>query len=409
MNENLEILLGSTKNIASVNVDNYQKIEIINKTSQIMEYDVKNALSATEIFDAEREANDVYRIYGRIEYLSLLNGLKSNYSKLEDFFLPVNTGNKNILNSFKFYLLRAANSGYTQIVGSTIEYIRYFEVIATPTDFELYNAGYTNNVYGEQVYAFNFNRDFDITPYVDAFNFPATELFLYPQYVPGANGASPIQLETMQRTSWGTNGIPVQVPFTPATLNIGNRVYGDLIEYSKSLFLQIPSTQHPNEQIYYIATPYIKPAIVITLGVFFGVPITITIPAVNYNLIWKYNPFIPLRLRYFYDNLNQVNTGTTTYAQASSIPYYATSIGDGNYVWRDIVPQGQTDPTTNLGVDYPFVNKKRYLFSPIVLDISPDLNDAHTFQVFTEIKFSTPTILNTKPISNLNNIGKPCQ
>ena len=409
MNENLEILLGSTKNIASVNVDNYEKIEIINKTSQIMEYDVKNALSATEIFDAEREANDVYRIYGRIEYLSLLNGLKSNYIILEDFFLPVNTGNKNILNSFKFYLLRAANSGYTQISGSTIEYVRYFEVIATPTDFELYNAGYTNNVYGEQVYAFNFNRDFDITPYVDAFNFPATELFLYPQYVPGANGASPIQLETMQRTSWGTNGIPVQVPFTPTTLNIGNRVYGDLIEYSKSLFLQIPSTQHPNEQIYYISTPYIKPAHTITLGVFFGVPITITIPAVNYNLIWKYNPFIPLRLRYFYDNLNQGNTGTTSYAQASSIPYYATSIGGGNYVWRDFVPQGQTDPTTNLGVDYPFINKKRYLFSPIVLDISPDLNDAHTFQVFTEIKFNTPTILNTKPISDLNNIGKPCQ
>lgn len=409
MDEKQEILLGSTKNVDSVNVDNYQKIELDNNPGQIIEYDIRNALSATEIFDAEREANDIYRIYGRIEYLSLLNGLKSNYTELKDFFLPVSTGNKNIFNSFKFYLLRAARSGYTPIVGSSVEYVRYFEVIAAaPDDFELYNAGFTNNVYGDQVYTFNFNRDFDVTPYADAFNFPATELFLYAQYIPGANGQSPVRLETMQSTSWGTNGIPVKVPFTPTTLNIGDRVYGDLIEYSKPNFLQIPSTQHPSKQFYYITTPYFQPAVTLTFKNFFGKPITITIPATDYNLVWKYIPFIPIRLRYFYDNLSQANTGSTSYAQQSTIPYYATSLGNGNYVWRDIIPQGNLDPLTGLGVDYPFINMKRYLFHPTILDVSPDLSDLHTFQVFSEIKFGVPTIMNTKPISDLNNIGKPC-
>ena len=381
MDEKVQILLNSTKNIASVDVDNYEKLEIVNKTSQIMEYDVKNALSATEIFDAEREANDTYRIYGRIEYLSLLNGLKLNYTKLEDFFLP--TGNsKNISNSFNFYLLKAG-TGYTQVIsGGTIFWVRYFEVIATPSDFELYYAGFTNNVYGEQIYAFNFNKDFDITPYADAFNFPATELFLYPQYIPKPNGMSPQQLETMQYTFWNTNGVPVKAAFTPTSLNIGNRIYGDLIEYSKPLFLQFQKSP----QTYYISTPY-------DAG----------------TLQWKYNPFISLRLRYFNDSLNQANTGTTSYAQASSIPYYATSIGDGNYVWKDILPQGYIDPITNLGVDYPFINKKRYLFSTIILDVSPNLNNPNTLKAFRKIKFGTPNILNTKPISDLNNIGKPCQ
>jgi hypothetical protein len=366
-------------------------------------------MSATEIFDAEREANDIYRIYGRIEYLSLLNGLKLDYTLLKDFFLPQLTNSKTIFNSFNFYLLKAG-TGYTS-GGSSIKFVRYFEVIATPQDFELYNAGFTNNVYGDQVYAFNFNQDFDITPYADAFNFPATELFLYAQYKPTINGN--VQLETMKRTSWGTNGIPTKVPFTPPILNYNDRVYGDLIEYSKSEFLQIPSTQHPNEQYYYITTPYFQPAYTITIGNFFGVPITISIPAANYNLVWKYIPFIPLRLRYFYDNLSQANTGSTSYAQQSTIPHYATlltggTVGTGNYVWRDIIPQGNLDPLTGLGVDYPFINMKRYLFSPTILDVSPDLNDPHTLQVFSEIKFGVPTIMNTKPISDLNNIGKPC-
>lgn len=378
----MEILLNSYKNIASVDVDTYQKIEIENNTSLILEYDIKNVLSATEIFDAEREANDIYRIYGRIEYLSLLNRLILQYKDLGAFFSPVNLNNKDIFNSFTFYLLKAS-TGYTNIVGSSIEYVRYFEVIATPNDFELYNAGYTNNVYGDQVYAFNFNKDFDVSTYVDNFGFPATELFLYAKYKPGINGWN--QAETMSGTSWGTNGTPVKVPIYQNALSIGSRIYGDLIEYSKSLFLQ----EQLSPQIYYIRTPYKEVGI-------------------TKYLQWKYNPFIPLRLKYFNSGLNQVNSGTTVYGQESSIPYYATLLDDGNFVWKDILQQGNVDPETNLGVDYPFINKKRYLFSSIILDIIPDLDDSNTRDAFAEIKFKDPSSINFKP-NNLDNIGKPCQ
>jgi hypothetical protein len=387
MDENVQILLNSKKNVDSVDKDNYQKLELENKPGQIIEYDIRNALSATKIFDAEREANPNYRIYGRIEYLSLLNGLSNTYNSEGAFFIkPTGVNNKTIFNSFKFYLLKAASSGYTS-GGSNIRYIRYFEVIATPSDFELYNAGYTNNVYGEQVYAFNFNKDFDITPYLDNFRFPATELYLYPQYQVGYNGNSPQIIEVMSGTTWNTSGVKSKVSFTSPlpTLNIGDRVYGDLIEYSKTLFLQNQITP----QTYYISTGYKD--------------------GTQKYLQWKYNPFIPFRLRYFNDSLMIANTGTTSYAEEISIPYYATPIGSGNYVWRDIVPQGFIDPLNDQGVNYPFVNMRRYLFSSIILDIVPDLDDQNTFDVFTQIKFGQPTVLNKSPLGDINNIGKPCR
>lgn len=376
MENKLEILLGSTKNIASVNVDNFQKIELENKLEPILEYDVNNALSATEIFDAEREANPVYRIYGRTEYLSLLNGLKLNYKILADFFLQQSSNSKNIQNSFKFYLLKAG-TGYTS--GNSQQWIRYFDVIATPNDFELYNAGYTNNVYGDQVYAFNFNRDFNADTYIDNFGFPATELFLYAQYQATQNGDG--IPEVMFSTTWDINGNPTKVPFVPSILNIGDRIYGDLIIYDRLQFLQTQVLP----QIFYINTPY-------DVGV----------------LQWKYEPFMPLRLRYFFDILNNANSGSTSYTQQSSIPFYATPIGGGNFVWRDIIPQGNIDPLTEIGVNYPFINMRRYLFAPIILDVSPNLGDSFTQGVFSEIKYGVPQIMNTNPISDLNNLGKPC-
>ena len=77
MDKKIEILLGSEKNINSVNVDAYGKIELVRNTSELNEFTVNDVVNSTEQFDAEREANQIYRLYGRIEWLSLLNGLKA--------------------------------------------------------------------------------------------------------------------------------------------------------------------------------------------------------------------------------------------------------------------------------------------------------------------------------------------
>jgi len=101
------------------------------------------------------------------------------------------------------------------------------------------------------------------------------------------------------------------------------------------------------------------------------------------------------------------------------IPDYAKMIeADGKYVWRDILPQGYIDPITNLGVDYPFFNKRRYLFEAIVFDVPPNLTTdtltkhQNTLDVFDEIKYyNSATTIDLTPNSedDLDNIGKPCQ
>lgn len=391
----MEILLNSLKNIDSVNVDSFDKIELSNRSALINEYEIRNVLSATEVFDLEREAFEVYRIYGKIEYLSLLNGLKNDYKEFGDFFQPQKIGNfKDIVNSFDFYLVKPASSGYTEITGtSTNDYIRHFEVIATPNEFDIFPIGFANNLYDEQGYAFNFSVDFDISSYTDNFGFPLTELFLYAQYKPQNNGHG--TAEVLRGTTWSIEtGDESKFQFSPLTYNIGdyletsfNTKIGDVIEYSKSQFFQRRKTP----QRFYIQTPY-------------------RVNSTNKRLIWRYNPFIPFRLRYFSDDLYRVNTGTTSYEFLSSMPYYATKIDDfGNYVWREIQPQGYVDPLTGVGVDYPFVNQKRYLFSTIVFDITPDLTDTETRTAFEKIWYTKDSITRVvRPISDINQIGRPC-
>jgi hypothetical protein len=403
----VEILLNSVKNIASVNVDSFDIIELSNKPTENNEYDIRNVLSVTEIFDAEREASQVYRIYGKIEYMSLLNNLKTSYSIFADFFTPQLTGStKTLLNSFDFYLVKPAVSGYTNIIGNTTIYytgltgttsfvegttsfIRNFQVIATPADFELYPVGFSNNVYGEQAYAFSFSKDFDVSPYLDNFGIPLTQLFLYAQYKPST---LPYPVEILSGVTWSpTTGLPVPFSFATKVLNIGDTVQSffgvnisDLLGYSKPEFYETQLAP----QTFKILTPY-----------------------ADGRLVWKYNPFIPFQLRYFGNDLNRGNVSGTSYELVSSIPYYATPIDNrGNRVWRYILAQGFTDPISNLGVDYPFVNKCRYLFSNVILDIIPDLRDPQTYNAFKDAAYGiNATKITTTPIGDINDIGKPCK
>lgn len=391
-----EILLSRNRNINSIDVDLYGKIELNNNVLEINEYNVRNVVNATELFDAERSASEVYRIYGRIEFLSMLNGLVNEYPVFSDFFNSNENSltHKNILNSFDFYLVRPC-TGYTKI-GSVIEntWVRYFEVIATPKEFDIYPAGYSNNLFNEQGFAFNFNVDIDVSSSFDEFGFPMTELFLYAQYK-----KSPIYdssfIEYLSMTTWNSHALPIIGQYDTIDLNIGDVLknsqgvkIGDVVSYDKKNYLQTQSSQ----QEYYISIPYID------------------ISSTAHRLVFKYNPFTPIRLRYLSDSVYNVNTGTTSYDLLQSIPTFATNIGDGNYVWRNIMPEGYYDPLTGVGTNYPFVNRCRYLFTSILLSVIPDMNDNWTNLRLNEIYFNENKInFNTLPTGDIDNIGKPCK
>lgn len=400
MDKKLEILLGAEKNINSVNVDNYSKVELLTKTSKIREFDLNDVVNSTDVFDAEREENEVYRIYGRIEWLSLLNGLDEFYDNISDFFNPTYTEySKNLINSFDFYLIAPSSGATYGNISGTNNKRRNFQVIATPDEFEIYNAGFSNNVYGEQVYTFNFKTDIDISGYYDNLGFPLTQLFLYPQY-------KIVDDEKLLRLKFLTSGTILQSILTTKDLEIGDIVEDfngndiqDIIEYLEDDYYQ----QQVTEQKYYIKT-------------------SIYYQGQQKKLVWSYNPFIPLRLRYFENVVNKANTGSTSYDVVNSIPDYATAIdSDGNYVWRNILPQGSVDPLTGIGVDYPFINKRRYLFTPIVFTTPPNLTEesyeddadnVFTIARFEEISYTdNATDTDTTPATSddLDNIEKPCQ
>ena len=542
MDKNIEILLGSTKNINSVDVDNFETVELSIKPSLIHEYKVRNVLSAAEVFDTERNSTPIYRIYGSLEYLSMLNGLKANYNTVDDFFNPYSGETKHIFNSFDFYLVRPS-TGYTEtsftgetntntkyilvdgfikwiidpvedtvtptnwtvtalnsyirpeyddtvvpvrpngaiitlnqngiltlqrnllsiygdldiefkasgenldsetdelnvvlkhgtttiisintLVGgvgtkkytinvpsnnsinsveiraaasnkvmyidyikisktTTTEvggkpwdgYLRNFEIIATPDDLEMFKIGFAKNVFNEQRYCFNFNKDIDISNYFDGLGFPVTELFLYARYVPKGT-------EEYKYTYFDENGGVTLLDMESQSTNL---IYGDIIQHTIRDYTQTQLF----EQIHYIYTPYVESSLI-------------------KKLAWKYNPLIPLRLQYLSNYVSKVNTGATVYNQAVSIPDYATKIDEvGNYVWREIQPQGYVDPLTGVGVDYPFVNQRRYLFSNINLTIVPDMEHENTKTVFDNLRIGS-TLVNIKSIGDINDIGKPCK
>jgi len=390
VDKNIKIQLGSTKNINSTDVDTYEKIKLDNQRNEILEYDIKNILSVTDVFEAERQNTEVYRIYGGIEYLSILNGLPNdypnNYIWLEDYFRPKTYSDfnnfyvKTIYNSFDFYLLRP--KGYKRLSNTNNEYVLELEVIATPNHFDLFNMGYSRNIFDEPKYGFIFNKDFDVSNWVDGFGFPITELYLFPQYKPNSDGR-----EGVRESYWANDGFEWTRNYYSPSLNIGDIIEGDKIKYYKSNYSQVIHSKKK----FYIRTFNRKENVI-------------------RQFYWKYEPFIPLKLRYLSNEVSKANINEDNYEQRSNIPHYATDLGNGNMIWREILEQGYIDPLTGEGVDYPFVNKRRYLFSNIMLSIPPDMEHTDTARIFNEIEFGEPNTLNKSPLNedNLNNIGKPC-
>jgi hypothetical protein len=382
-----KILLNSEKNIDSVNIDSYTKIQLENEFKEIVEFDIRKVISQTEVFEEEREKNEIYRIYGKINYLSLLNGLKLDYATVFNFFDKKKYPNecKNIFNSFKVYLVKPSKETKERVEIENKElnnFGRYFEVIATGFDIEIYNAGFSKNIFGEQEYGFNFEIDFDISNEKDGFNFPITDFFLYFEYIPDKT-----KNEKLYRSVWDDDGkYNKHVEYTPIELFHGSLILGDVIYYEKNIYKQTIIA----DQKYIILTPV----------------------GGGNSLEWEYNPFIPIKLRYLSPNISKKNIKTTSYDQLISIPEHANNIdNNGNVVWREILEQGYFDPITGVGVDYPFINNKRYLYTNIILDIVPNLSHQYTKDIFNNIYFNDAEneTIKTTPKKQPENIGQTCR
>jgi len=386
------VILGNKyKNLNSVNKDIDIKISLHNNEYQFNEFNLNTVIDSSEVFNSERQSTPIYRIHGRIEFLSLLNGLKKDYNKLEDFFLQQNNNSKNIFDSFKIYLVKPSTILYEKIP-LTNYYKRSFEVIAEPKHFNIFNSGFSKTIFNQQQYSFVLNIDVDLRDAYDWFNFPINEIYMFVQYY---NKPNTKQIEKLYSTVWNRNhNIGDRVSNNKSDFNVGdilqtenNYIISDIVKYDKNNYTQNITTN----QTFYIETPYFENNI-------------------EKNIVWKYNPLIPLKLRYLSAYKYEVDLNNPLYDLTDNIPEHATKINENVFVWRNILPENSLDALTGDGNNLPFVNNKRYFFKSAILNIKPDLNDENTYNIFNEINFTTnPQVTAILPNNNMNDFGKPCK
>lgn len=379
MSDVVQIQLGSAKNVNSVNVDQNLNIGLESSVKELLSYNESSVIDVSRLFEAERQESEVYRVYGRIDFMSVINGLSKQYTELTDFFKTPRLGDelsgltKNIVNSFDIYLCYPSNNK-TYISPET--YVRNYVVVSKLDNFEIYKAGYSRNIFANYIYAFDFNIDFNIEGYLDAFGKPITRFYMYFKYKTALNGASVAEIINSGYTS------PIG-SLSPTPITIGTEIKGDIVNYVNTNYEE---TVEANGRVQHF----------------------VTFPYDVDSLRFKYYPFIEIKVRDFNDEIVSANISGGTESDLT-IPYYAIPIdSDGNYIWKELLVNGYIDPITGKGVDYPFLNKRHYIFNRIVVSMKPDLNHSNTENVFSEINFAANQNLFVKPSTDLNALGNKC-
>ena len=386
MDKNIKIQLNSKKHVNSVNIDTFTKIQLNNNLNNIYNKDLRKVISESDVFENERQGSNKYRIYGEINFLSLLHGLKLDYLGLSDYFIdqPINHNNidsvKNIMNSFDVYLLKPSAENYLMASSILNGRIRKFDVIATPSDIDIFPVAFAKNIYNNTNYCYVVSLSQDIENVFDNYNVPITEFFLYFQYKPTTSTANAALTENMFRKTQSG-----EVSYTPVSYSKGDVItQGDIVVFDRNN--------------YNITTEFDLTYVIETRYMSMSTPLT---------LRWEYNPLQPIRLRYFENVVNKINKNTKSQEQLDSVPSYVVENSDDYYIWRNIQPHGISDPVSGVGTDYPFANNTHYVFDNIILDVVPDLTHANTSNVFENIVFGDKQ-LNYVPSGDINNINNIC-
>ena len=402
MDINEKIQLRKFEYVDAINQDSSVKVSLDKSNRLLTEYDVNTTLDVSQVFDDERQATEIYRFHGQFQYFSITNNLNDEYASVEDILTKPYNGDgitrRNVLSDFKFYLVKPvppegyfhANGDISNGYGETnVEnrYYRSFEVIATYKEFDIYKAGFGRNIFNEQQYAYNLFGEIDIKDQVDGFGIPLTEVFIYAEYQPSRNGNNVHErVKVRGFNNVGDNGtlssnVSISNPFQE--LEIGDVIDGDVVEFNPADFSQ---TVYNNK----------------TYNVY--IPTSTTFE--TEELLFKYNPFIPIQLRVLSD-LRRVSLDSTDYAKIDSIPSHALDLGGEDYVWRDLLDKGFIDPLTLEGVNHPFINQRHYVFSNLIIELYPEMADNFTNSKLGNTIYGVPALLQNKP-QNLDNLGDKC-
>ena len=261
-------------------------------------------------------------------------------------------------------------------------YFRIFRKIKTrntqyvePDDYEVYNVAFSENGYYDNLEQFVFNEDINVSDLVDNLGRPLSELYLtmvktssnglFSEIKSGIETPFLPYLNTSHNTNTYLRDIPVinkihnggQLPFqthVPLETNLNGNTqidfYGDLVEYNEFELKQtvLADVAHRFNTFNRETSPSM------TYNVAEGVTQTTTLGPRQEG--YYYKPHHLIQIRRFSSYVEQGDQNTV------GIPDYAVNLGDGRYVWRDILDIGFNE-SDDLPLDYPFLNGSHYMYN----------------------------------------------
>ena len=248
-------------------------------------------------------------------------------------------------------------------------YFRKFTKIKTRSsnviesdDYEIYKLGFSENIYSDNICQFMFNEDIDVSGLVDNLGRPLSELFL-----------------SIVKTD--SNNI-----FTSVSSGIEAPDIAELITYNSNPYLKdIPIIQviHTGQTEPNSYKP-LQSNITINNIDFYGDIVEYNIATLSetiladvmnrFNTVNRETNNNPRPEGYFYKAHHKLKIRDfSTYIEqgdkfTTNIPNYAVDLGDGRYIWRDLLDIGKTDINIDI-VNYPFTNGCHYLYDNFSLDI----------------------------------------
>jgi len=267
------------------------------------------------------------------------------------------------------------NSRMTKVIAGEESkyYFRLFEKVkmrTTPViendDYEIYPLAFSNNIYNDSVNQIVFNEDVDVSNLTDNLGRPLSELYLTiiktegNELKSGFNGFTDVKsgieipyMPEVQATSVGDyrqdipdirrihdGGITPTVSHTPLESNVtitNNSFYGDVVEYNRyrvkeTVLAEVnhrfnttdrtgsgsSSVEGPRQEGYYYKAHYL------------------------------------INIRNFSAYVEQGDIYT------EGVPDYAENLGDGRWLWRDLLSIGFNEGQEN-PVNYPYLNNAHYI------------------------------------------------
>ena len=264
-------------------------------------------------------------------------------------------------------------------------YLRLFKKITTVNtninngiveddDYEIYQAAFSNTIFNDEVCQFVFNEDIDVGNIRDNLGRPISEMFLTIVKTSDNNFFTPIQaglecglVNGIINTST-QNPIPdvrqlrdgpTQLPNyndspVPLTANVtinDNYFYGDIVEYNDYELIEhvLGVVGHR-----FNTTDRIGNGIQLGLGCLINSNSAKCIAGPRHEGYFYY-PHHRIKIRDFSTYIEQGNANTI------GIPDYALDLGDGRWLWRDLLDIGVNDGQEET-LNYPFLNGAHYMY-----------------------------------------------